>query len=127
VTLTELAQAFLDRREGAGTFVDLDQATRCAIDAARFYHGWVDIISAPDALPAHIDAATDLTADEWTIITPLFELLCDREAALMNEASRVMGVEYTGRSSSEIASDLVLARETLARQAYIEPVFSVGL
>lgn len=126
MTLQDLAQVFLDKRQPAGLFIDLGQATACAIEATRHYLAWQFIRSNLAAEEADITPTTVVDADEWGIISPLFDLYCERETALMIEASRGLGVEATGRSVSEVMNDITQALETLKRDAFYEPVVSVG-
>jgi len=127
MTLAELAQAYLTRNADSGTFLALPQASACAIDAARYFNGWADIESEPGIDSAAITAALVLNADEATIIEPLFRLLCEEQEALMGEKSRMMGADWSGRSSAEVAQDIAVARDKVAVQAYQEPPFTVGI
>lgn len=69
-----------------------------------------------------INGETMLTAGEWAIIRPLFFLYCERETALNLEASRGMGAEAYGRSSSEIQSEITQYEADMPQKAFLEPV-----
>jgi hypothetical protein len=68
---------------------------------------------------------TVVSPSDWAIIRPLFLLYCEREQALMLEASRVMGVDVFGRASSEVQMDINTAESELPQKAFIQPVFSI--
>lgn len=78
--------------------------------------------------PIPFDELTDDTVvspSDWAIIRPLFLLYCEREQALMLEASRVMGVDVFGRASSEVQMDINTAETELPQKAFIQPAFSI--
>lgn len=79
----------------------------------------------PPVDPALIIDDAEVTESDWAIIRPLFLLYVEREQALMQEATRVMGADPFGRSSSEIASDINTYEAELGRKAFIQPVLSI--
>ncbi len=88
------------------------------------------LIDEPTGLPLpsisfDVPEATEVSLSDWSIIRPLFLLYCEREQALMLEASRVMGVDVFGRASSEVQQDINTAEAELPQKAFIQPVFSI--
>lgn len=72
-----------------------------------------------------IDENTDITISEWSLIRPLFLLYVEREAALQLEASRVMGADVFGRSSSEISGEILQVESEMPHKAFWWPVITV--
>ncbi|MEY2875797.1 MAG: hypothetical protein RLZZ373_3168 [Pseudomonadota bacterium] len=68
---------------------------------------------------------TDLTNGEASLICPLGNLYCERANALRLEASRAMGVEFYGRSVSEIAGAIVEAEAGMNRAAFVAQAITV--
>jgi hypothetical protein len=67
-----------------------------------------------------------LTPSEWAIIQPLFNAYVDHENALRLEASRGLGLDVYGRSSSELASEIKQLEMDLPRKAFYQSIASVG-
>jgi hypothetical protein len=59
------------------------------------------------------------------MIRPLFLLYLERETALQLEASRGMGIDPFGRSSSEVAGDIVQMELGYPHAAAFQPIFTV--
>lgn len=134
MTLQDLVNEFIAKESATGMFALDAQVLQCGIDATRFYAGYAALkhpASAPNANgvldPAAVTGTTDLTAGEWAIIGPLFRLYVEKHAAQVVEASRGLGVEPLGRSTSEIASDIKLTEEQLPLLAFSEEPFTVGI
>jgi len=72
-----------------------------------------------------LSESTVVTPSDWAIIRPLFLLYCEREQALMLEASRVMGVDVFGRATSEVQQDINTTEAELPLKAFIQPAFSI--
>lgn len=129
----ELAQ---DSLNGLVTeLIDVNQAEKFVIDAAREYQAW-GFLKADNAdfddlnewcyQPTEIDRETDLTLSEWGVISPLAKLFAERENALIQESSRVVSHEVYGRSSSEINQEIHNYRnEYLRKWAFTMPIVSV--
>lgn len=81
-------------------------------------------ITAPTAYP-EIAGSTDLTVSEWALIRPLFLLYVERENAIQLEASRGMGIDPFGRSSSEVAGDIVQMELGMPHSAALSLAFSI--
>lgn len=108
-TLAALATRFHAQERPAGNLLgDVDTLAQ-AIAAASFYAGWGEIQSRvvvpPAAVPV-LSGTTEISESEWSIIRPLFMLYVERESALQQEASRVLGMDVFGRASSEVASSI---------------------
>lgn len=135
-TLQELVSDFCDKERPVGVIIDQDQVMAQAIAATRFYYAYTvgypyvnqekDDITVTDLpiLP-DITPTTDITISEWGLIRPLFLLYVERETALNLEASRGMGVDVYGRSTSEIQSEITQKEAEMQHNAFCEPVISV--
>lgn len=126
-TLADLAQSFSNDERPAGNLLDDDSVLAQAIAATRFYAGFA-------ALRAHDDAGaqkpevcgdTDITMSEWALVRPLFLLYMERETALQLEASRGMGTDPFGRSSSEIAVEITQLESEMPRKAFYQPIITI--
>jgi hypothetical protein len=70
-----------------------------------------------------LDAQTDITPSEWSIIKPLYMLYVERENARVLETSRQQGVEVFGRDVASIQGDIERQEiEVLPRLAFFQPV-----
>lgn len=131
-TLAALADRFANAERPAGNLLDAAGVLAQAIAAASFYAGYAQIMSRiPDplvipsvAVPAIADA-TEISESEWALIRPLFMLYVERETALQLEASRGLGMDVYGRSSSEVASDILQAEMELPHRAFIGLIVTV--
>lgn len=120
-TLSELADRFAKSERGAGNILDDESVLAQAIAAASFYAGYASIDS--DAML--IDGDTKISLSEWAIIRPLFILYVERESAIQLEASRGLGVDVFGRSTSEIASEITILESDLPRKAFSQPIITI--
>lgn len=68
---------------------------------------------------------TDLSISEWALIGQLFRLYVEREEAKQLEASRGLGMDVFGRSSSEIVMDIKEAEGELPHRAFSWGALSV--
>lgn len=124
--LSALITKFLTEERPIGVLLDSDTVLSQAVAATRFYAGYADITAYfllgtdPD-----ISADTELSDSEWAIIRPLFLLYLEREEAKQLEASRGLGVDVYGRSSSEIQSEITLAEQELPKKAFCMEVSTV--
>lgn len=132
--LQGLVDEYIAKESATGLFALEDQVLQCCIEATRFYAGYAaltDPTAEPDLLgvldPALIAPSTDVTAGEWAIIAPLFRLYVERHAAQVVEASRGLGVEPLGRTTSEIAADIQRVEENLPLLSFSEECFTVGI
>lgn len=131
-TLADLAGRFANAERPAGNLLDADGVLAQAVAAASLYAGYAQITSrAPDPLvspavpvPA-IGGATEISESEWALIRPLFVLYVERETAYQLEASRGLGMDVYGRSSSEVASDILQTEMEMPRRAFISLVVTV--
>ncbi len=147
--ISGLVDHYLNRECRIGIVLEPDDVLALCIAATRMFAGYGQILSlSPDADPAddetpkrtyaevgrspirpvlidQITPATELTSGEWAIIRPLFVLYVERQNAFLQEASRNLGADPYGRSSSEIASDIERAEEALPHKAFQQPVISI--
>lgn len=72
-----------------------------------------------------IDQDTVLTTGEWGIVSPLFSLYVEKENAIRLEASRGLGVDPYGRSSSEVASSIEVAEAQVIERSFQFAIITV--
>ena len=132
MTLLELITEFMASRLTGGLVIDVPDVTRAMLKAVRFYAGYAEVSyffeqdpSVTPALTQLTDAVT-LTTSEWAIIQPLFNAYADHENALRLEASRGLGVDVYGRSSSELSAEIKQLELDLPRKAFYQPFVGVG-
>lgn len=127
-TLAALAAEYVTLRSASGLFIGYEQVLQCAINATRFYAGWATIEDPASRLGVFaITGDTVVTTDEWATIAPLFRLYCDREHAVVVEASATLGLQPVGKSSSEVSAEIQQVETELPQKAYVEETWSVGL
>lgn len=108
-----------------------DQVLQLGVAALRFYAGYArleaDYEHDEARMPQRLgyDGETCLSLSEWVIIKPLFFLYVEREEARQLEASRGMGIDVFGRSSSEIAGEITVLEADMGRKAFSYPIVSV--
>ena len=127
MTLTQLIAEFMASRLTGGLVLAEPDVTKAMIKAVRFYAGYAEIkyfVNAPTL--SQIDSNVTLTPSEWAIIQPLFNAYVDHENALRLEASRGLGLDVYGRSSSELASEIKQLEMDLPRKAFYQSIASVG-
>ena len=132
MTLLELITEFMASRLTGGLVIDVPDVTKAMLKAVRFYAGYAEVSyffeqdpSVTPALTQLTDAVT-LTTSEWAIIQPLFNAYADHENALRLEASRGLGVDVYGRSSSELSAEIKQIELDLPRKAFYQPFVGVG-
>lgn len=126
-SLIDLTEAFASEDRPIGNLLDASVQLAQAIAATRMYAGYAALrdVSGNEPTPGAIDQYTDITTSEWAIIRPLFLLYLERETALQLEASRGLGIDPFGRSSSEIHQDIAQFELDLPHKAFSQPIISV--
>lgn len=125
-TLAELASRFESSERPVGVLLDSPTILAQALAAARFYAGYAAIAAHAGFVPTpEIDSSTEISVSEWAVIRPLFLLYVERETALQLEASRGLGMEAFGRSSSEVANDIQALEQELPRRAFFQSIITV--
>ncbi|MGZ8220070.1 MAG: hypothetical protein ACXWT0_00330 [Methylobacter sp.] len=135
-TITALVSAFETNERPAGNILDTTVLTALAIKAVNYYSGFGALaahLAIPIADPApdpptpypDVTASTDVTVSEWALIGPLFLLYVERENAIQLEASRDMGIDPFGRSSSEVAGDIVNMELDFPHKAFQRDILTV--
>ncbi len=132
MTLNDLVLEFMASRLTGGLVIDIPDVTKAMLKAVRFYAGYAEVSyffeqdpSVTPALTQLTDTVT-LTTSEWAIIQPLFNAYADHENALRLEASRGLGVDVYGRSSSELSAEIKQLELDLPRKAFYQPFVGVG-
>ena len=125
-TVAVLATRFANEERPAGNLLDDTQILAQALAAARFYAGFAAIVS-QIVVPAPTDVAdsTEISLSEWALIRPLFMLYLERENAIQLEASRGMGIDPFGRSSSEVQNDILQAEDAMPLKAFSQLVVTI--
>ncbi len=135
-TLVALANRFETSERPDGNMLDTPGILSQAIAATSFYSGYAELavhlaiaIACPAPIPPTpypaITGATEISVSEWAVIRSLFMLYVERETALQLEASRGMGIDVFGRSSSEISSDIALYESDLPHRVFCSVVQSI--
>lgn len=125
-TLAELALRFESLERPTGILLDGATVLAQALAAARFYAGYAALSAHAGLLPLpDIAGETEISTSEWAVIRPLFLLYVERETALQLEASRGLGMEAFGRSSSEVANDIQAFEQELPRRAFFQSIITV--
>lgn len=137
-TISELVSRFESSERPAGNILESTVILAQAIAAVSFYAGYTALathLAIPIADPApdpptpypEITGETDISVSEWALIRSLFMLYVERENALQLEASRGMGIDPFGRSSSEVIADITLmeSSQELPHRAACSLIFTV--
>lgn len=135
-SIADYVDRFVTDERPAGNLLDDAAILAQAIASANYYAGYADLethLAIPIADPAPIpptpypaiDDLTEISVSEWAIIRPLFLLYIEREQALQLEASRGMGIDPFGRSSSEVAGDITQYELEIQHRAWFQPVRTV--
>jgi len=125
-TLTELADTFAKDERPAGNLLDDAAVLAQAVAATRYYAGFAMLRAHDGATtPPDITGTTTITTSEWALIRPLFLLYVERETAIQLEASRGMGADPFGRSSSEVAAEITQIEAEMPCKAFFHPVVTV--
>ena len=133
--LSQIVEAFMDERP-TWLVVSETRVMACLRRAVLFYCGYArleDAERADDCLHSDISASNvsdddqdfDLTPSEYAIIKPIFWLYVELECAGAIEASRGLGVDVFGRMTSEIAQEITIKEQDMAKLAFVEPAFTV--
>ena len=134
-TITQWVDKF-DAERPVGNMLETPIVLAQAIAAANFYAGHgalsehLDIPLAdpapdPPAQYPEITPNTNITVSEWALIRPLFLLYVERENALYLEASRGLGIDPYGRSSSEIAGEIQQLELEIPHKAFQRDVITI--
>lgn len=127
-TLEALSIRFATQERPAGNLLAAPDVLAQAMAAASFYAGFAEIRSRvvipPAAVPA-LSGTTEINESEWALMRPLFMLYIERETALQLEASRGLGMDVFGRSSSEVAGDIVQIEMELPHRAFCREIVTV--
>jgi hypothetical protein len=135
-TIAARVSAFETNERPAGNILDNPTLTALAIKAVEFYSGYGALathLAIPIADPAPdppapypaITASTDVSVSEWSVIGPLFLLYVERENAIQLEASRGMGIDPFGRSSSEVAGDIANLELDFPHRAFQRDILTI--
>nr|DAY72180.1 MAG TPA: hypothetical protein [Caudoviricetes sp.] len=126
-SINELAADLCQTERPVGVILSDVSVKGLLIAAVRFYAGYANLTESGEERTEveDINEETTLTLSEWSIIRPLYLLYVERETALQLEATRVMGADPFGRSSSEIAAEIQQVEGEMANKAYVEPYLTV--
>lgn len=122
-TLATLVQRFADNERGAANILPIESVTAQAVAAVSFYAGFAELTHLAEG--ADIGGSLEITLSEWAEIRPLFILYVERETALQMEATRGMGADVFGRSSSEVGGEIMQMEADLPRRVFCLPIVTV--
>jgi hypothetical protein len=120
--IANLTATFVLQKQGV--MLDIGAIGNLAIAATVFCAGYCDLVAG--VVGDDISLTTDVTTSEWAIIKPLFSLYVEREQGIMLEASRGLGVDVYGRTTSEIQMDIKQMEDEMPKKAFYHPIVSVG-
>jgi hypothetical protein len=134
--LAALAVRFETSERPAGNILDSADILAQAIAAANCYSGYgalaahlaIPIADPPPDPPTpypEITGATEISVSEWAVIRPLFMLYVERENVMQLEASRGMGIDPFGRSSSEVSGEIQQMEAEMPHKAFYSDVVTV--
>ena len=145
-TIKQYAIDFFENERGAANILTAEQVLTLLISAVHFYRGFTsteiekqilvenrckcNFLGTCDTckeLKNNFNITENLLLDygEYAIIKPLFLLYVERETALQLEASRQLGADVFGRSSSEISGDINNYELQLQKLAFNQDIISV--
>ena len=125
-TLSALSDNFATNERPAGNLLDGPSVLAQALAATRLYAGYAELRAHAGVSPVpEITGDTEISNSEWALIRPLFLLYVERETALQLEASRGLGMDVFGRSSSEVAADIIQFEAELPHRAFFRPIITV--
>lgn len=123
--LADLVDRFVTQERPAGNILDPDTVLAQAVAATEFYAGFAELAAHANVTTfPDIDDTTNVSRSEWALIRPLFLLYVERETSLQLEASRGLGMDVFGRSSSEVASDITMKESELPRLAFSRKIIT---
>ncbi|AEJ01290.1 MULTISPECIES: hypothetical protein [unclassified Nitrosomonas] len=126
-TIEALVDNFLMNERPDSIVLDPATVLAKAVAATEFYAGYANL-EANDGvdppLPA-IAANTVISYSEWALIKPLFMLMTELETSTQLEASRALGVDVFGRSSSEVQQEINQYQMELPQKAFLQTIITV--
>ena len=125
--IEDFARDLMETERPVGVIISDEVIIAQLVAATRYYAGFANLDATQGRRTTVDDITKDttLTLSEWSLIRPLFLLFVERETALQLEASRVMGAEPFGRSSSEISAEIQQVESEMAHKAFYEPYMTV--
>lgn len=130
--LKELVSDWEEKERPVASLLDTESLIANAVAATRFYAGFSGLCvekhgEGHPLVPSfeNITGDTEINTSEWALIRPLFLLYVEKEEARQLEASRGMGLDPYGRSSSEVQSEITQYENDLARKAFCVPFQTV--
>lgn len=126
-TIASLVDNYLTVERPVSVVLDPATVLAQAVVAVKYYAGFAELIAndgVEPPLPA-VSEATELSNSEWSVIKPLFVLYIERESAIHQEASRGLGLDVFGRSTSEIAQDIANLELNMPMNAFYQPIVTV--
>ena len=127
--LKELVSDWEEKERPIASLLDTESLIANAVAATRFYAGFSGLCAEKHEDDGHpqvpsfsnITGDTEINTSEWALIRPLFLLYVEKEEARQLGASRGMGLDPYGRSSSEVQSEITQYETDLARKAFCVP------
>lgn len=126
-TIDALVDDFLMNERPDSIVLDPATVLAKAVAATKFYAGYANLevndgVDPP--LPA-VAENTDISDSEWALIKPLFVLMTELETSTQLEASRGLGVDVFGRSSSEVQQEINQYQMELPQKAFLQTIITV--
>lgn len=127
-SLADRVDEYLTGERALSSLLDTPITLSQIVAATKIYAGYAEMeahIGVVAPIP-EISGTLEINESEWAVIKPLFILYVEREEAFQLEASRSLGIEPFGRSSSEIGQDIELyITEKMPRLAFSQAIETV--
>lgn len=126
-TIDALVENFLTNERPDSIVLDPATVLAKAVAATEYYAGYANLEVNDDVdppLPA-ISESTEISYSEWALIKPLFMLYVELETSTQLEASRGLGVDVFGRSSSEVQQEINQYLLEFPQKAFLQTVITV--
>ena len=126
-TIEALVDNFLMNERPDSIVLDPTTVLTKAVAATEFYAGYANLEANDGVDPPlpEIGANTVISYSEWALIKPLFMLYIELETSTQLEASRGLGVDVFGRSSSEVQQEINQYQMELPQKAFLQTIITV--
>lgn len=89
------------------------------------YAGWNTPYTKENNLPTPLDESQIISFNDWAVLEPLVRAHCELLQAQRVDGTGSLGNERFGLSVSEATQNYNLAKETMKKEAYVEPPFTL--
>lgn len=90
-----------------------------------YYAGWATTTDQDKGQSVDVNGTTSISVNDWVVIEPLIRAHIELLQAQRMESSASLGAERHGLSVSEARMTYTEAKETMKREAFVEPPFTL--